>query len=300
MKPTLLIMAAGMGSRYGTLKQMACVDSAGHRLMDYSLYDARLAGFERAVFIISRAMESDFLTAVVDPLRTKMEVDYLFQELHDLPAGFTVPEQRTKPWGTAHAVYCARHKIAGSFAVINADDYYGREAFQKIYDFLLQEKNPSHHTMVGYQLQNTLSAHGQVSRGICTTDDNHHLLEIHERTQIEPAPGGAIYQSDEKETVFLPNDTIVSMNLWGFQHSILQEISERFPPFLEDTLQHNPLRGEYYLPSVPDQLIREGRASVSVLSSPGRWYGITFAQDMDEVQQAVKKMQQQGKYPEHF
>ena len=295
-KPTLVIMAAGMGSRFGGCKQITPVDSAGHLIIDYSIYDAIRAGFGRVVCVIKPEMEADFRAAIGDRIARSADIVYAHQTIDRIPAGFTVPEGRVKPWGTAHAVLCAAEKIAGDFAAINADDFYGPTAFQAAADFL--NVTNADHAMVGYRIENTLTEHGSVSRGICEVDGQGSLQRITERLRIESREGGAAYIEEGEEEVFVPSGTIVSMNLWAFRHSILDEMRARFVDFLRDRVPANPLKAEYYLPSVPDALIREGKARVQVLETHERWYGMTYPQDLAAIQAAMARLRNDGVYPE--
>lgn len=300
-KPVLVIMAAGMGSRYGGLKQMDPVDENGHIIMDFSIYDAIRAGFEKVVFIIKKENEALFKECVGDRVAKKMQVEYVFQDLHNLPEGYIVPEGREKPWGTGHAVLSCLSAVDGPFAVINADDYYGREAFQIIYDFLTthQDDEKYQYTMVGYYLKNTLTENGHVARGVCIADEEGKLTGITERTHIEKHADGPAYTEDDGETwTKLPEDTIVSMNMWGFTSSILQELNNRFARFLEENLRKNPLKCEYFLPFVVDELLKENKAEVTVLKSPDRWYGVTYKEDKPVVVEAIKNMRFAGLYPQ--
>ncbi len=300
-KPVLVIMAAGMGSRYGGLKQMDPVDENGHIIMDFSIYDAIRAGFEKVVFIIKKENEALFKECVGDRVAKKMQVEYVFQDLHNLPEGYIVPEGREKPWGTGHAVLSCLSAVDGPFAVINADDYYGREAFQIIYDFLTthQDDEKYQYTMVGYYLKNTLTENGHVARGVCIADEEGKLTRITERTRIEKHAAGPAYTEDDGETwTKLPEDTIVSMNMWGFTSSILQELNNRFARFLEENLRKNPLKCEYFLPFVVDELLKENKAEVTVLKSPDRWYGVTYKEDKPVVVEAIKNMRSAGLYPQ--
>jgi len=296
-KPTLVIMAAGMGSRYGKLKQLDPVDDHNQMIIDYSVYDAFLAGFRRVVFVIKKENEEDFSKMVGERISRFMDVEYAFQELSDIPEGFSVPQGRTKPWGTAHAALSARHLVNGPFAVINADDYYGQSAFQAIYDFLMSEKADNAHAMVGYRIENCLSDSGTVSRGICETDDNLNLKRIVERTKIERSGKGAIYIEGNKQT-YIPAGTFASLNLWGFSLSMMKEIEKQFSIFLQNDAVQNPAAAEFYLPFVPGKLIEEGRASVKVLETDEKWYGVTYKQDMQIVKKALGDMTKSGKYPE--
>ncbi len=302
-KPVLVIMAAGMGSRYGGLKQIDPVDQEGHIIMDFSMYDARRAGFEKVIFIIKKEIEEDFKQSVGNRMSGIMEVEYAYQDLHNIPGGFAVPEGRVKPWGTAHAVLSAIDLIDGPFAVINADDYYGKEAFQKIYDYLSTHEDDEkyRYTMVGYQLGNTVTDNGHVARGLCEMNSAGELTGIQERTRIEKRDGGIAYSEDDGATwVSVPADTTVSMNMWGFTRSILDEIRAGFPAFLEEGLQTNPLKCEYFLPSVVSELIGEGKAAVSVLHSADKWYGVTYKEDKPVVMAAIQKLKDEGVYPQHL
>ncbi len=300
-KPVLVIMAAGMGSRYGGLKQIDPIDEQGHIIMDFSLFDAKRAGFEKAIFIIKKENEADFKEVIGDRMAKVMDVAYAYQDLYTLPQDFEVPEGRIKPWGTAHAVLSCIDLIDGPFAVINADDYYGRDAFQKIYDFLsTQEEDETYRfTMVGYQLKNTLTENGHVARGVCTVDENGYLVEVTERTRIEKKGDGAAFTEDDGATwTQLPMDAIVSMNIWGFSKGFLQEIKAGFSAFLEEGLKNNPLKCEYFLPSVVSKLLSENRATVSVLTSQDQWYGVTYKEDKQVVVNAIQTMKDDGIYPE--
>ena len=303
-KPVLVIMAAGMGSRYGGLKQIDPVDPEGHIIMDFSIYDAQRAGFEEVVFVIRRENEQLFREAIGDRVSRKMKVKYAFQELSDLPEGFQVPEGRTKPWGTGHAVLSAATVTDGPFAVINADDYYGEQAFRLIYDYLMnmQEKNwHDRYVMVGYLLKNTLTENGSVSRGICTTSPDGYLETIVERTKIIRTPEGAAFSEDEGASwTAVDPDSIVSMNVWGFPADFMNELKERFPGFLKENLEKNPLKCEIYLPFVVNDLMKEGKARVQVLTTPDLWHGITYHQDKADFEQAVQELKNKGVYPQDF
>lgn len=300
-KPVLVIMAAGMGSRYGGLKQIDPIDDQGHILMDFSIFDAKRAGFEKVVFIIKEENKEDFKEAIGDRVSKYINVDYAFQDIANLPEGFEIPEGRVKPWGTAHAVLSAMDVIDGPFAVINADDYYGRDAFQKIYDYLANHTDDEkyRYAMVGYQLKNTITENGYVSRGVCTTDQNDYLQKVVERTRIEKHGEGIAFTEDDGETwEYLDEDTIVSMNMWGFTESFLKETKARFAEFLETGLKKNPLKCEYFLPSVVSALLAEDKATVTVLTSKDKWYGVTYKQDKPVVMQALQEMKDHGVYPE--
>ena len=301
-KPCLVIMAAGMGSRYGGLKQLDTMDDAGHIIMDFSLYAAREAGFERVIFIIKPSIEKIFKETVGARAEKYMKVDYAFQVAEDLPEGYSVPEGREKPWGTAHALLAARDLIHGPFAVINADDYYGKKAFKDQYEFLsnLSEDDKYSFAMSGYYLINTLTDNGYVSRGVCSTDENGMLTDIVERTRIEKKNGHPAFTEDDGESwTELPDNTPVSMNLWGFTRSYIDAAWEGFPAFLDKALVENPMKGEYYVPSVVNALLEKG-ATVKVIPTPDTWYGVTYAEDKATVVEAIARMKAEGLYPEEF
>lgn len=301
-KPDLVIMAAGLGSRYGGLKQMEPIDDEGNKIIDFSIYDAIRAGFERVVFIIKRENEEVFRECIGNTLAKHIQVEYAFQDLNDVPVGFTVPDGREKPWGTAHAVLSCRDKIRGPFAVINADDYYGKEAFQVIYDYLSTHEDNGKYSfaMVGYELGKTLTENGYVSRGVCETDENGFLTDITERTHIEKKGNAAAYTEDGIEYIVLPMGTTVSMNLWGFTESIMKELQRAFTKFFVNDVPARPLKAECYLPFVVDSLLREGKASVRVLNSKDRWFGVTYKEDKPFVMEAIAKLKEQGVYPKRL
>lgn len=302
-KPVLVIMAAGMGSRYGGLKQIDPVDEQGHIIMDFSIYDAKEAGFEKVVFVIKKENLEDFKQCIGDRVAEKMEVSYVFQEIDNLPEDFAVPEGRVKPWGTGHAVLCGIDEIDGPFAVINADDYYGKHAFQAIYDFLSTHTDDDkyRYTMVGYVLENTLTENGHVARGVCVTDAEGYLTGVVERTHIEKRGEGAAFTEDDGGTwQEIPLDAIVSMNMWGFSRSFLEELEKQFPDFLRENLPVNPMKCEYFLPAVVNNLVDAGRATVRVLTSQDKWYGVTYKEDKAVVVNAIRKMEEDGMYPVDF
>ena len=302
-KPVLVIMAAGMGSRYGGLKQIDPIDEQGHIIMDFSIFDAKRAGFEKVVFIIKKQDEDNFKEAVGKRMEKLMDVSYAYQDMANIPEGFEVPEGRVKPWGTAHAVLSAIDAVDGPFAVINADDYYGSEAFKQIYDYLSTHEDDEkyRYTMVGYKLENTVTDNGHVARGICTMNEAGELVKIEERTRIEKRNGGIAFTEDDGATwTEVPGETVVSMNMWGFTRSILDEIKEGFPAFLEKGLKENPMKCEYFLPSVVSDLLGEERATVSVLTSADKWYGVTYKEDKPVVVAAIKKLKEEGLYPERL
>ncbi len=300
-KPVLVIMAAGMGSRYGGLKQIDPVDEQGHIIIDFSIFDAKRAGFEKVIFIIKKEDEKDFREAIGERIAKVIDVAYVYQDLHHIPEGFEVPQERVKPWGTAHAVLSCKGEIDGPFAVINADDYYGREAFQKIYDYLQSHEDDGkyRYAMVGYHLENTLTENGHVARGICEVNDRGELVSVTERTRIEKKEQGAAYTEDEGATwVDLPLGTIVSMNMWGFTAGFLGEIEKGFAAFLEKGLKENPLKCEYFLPTVVSSLLHEDRAAVAVLTTADKWYGVTYKEDKPVVENAIRSFKKSGLYPE--
>lgn len=301
-KPVLVIMAAGMGSRYGGMKQIDPVDEYGHIIMDFSIFDAAEAGFSEVVFVIKRSIEEDFKRVIGNRISEHMKVHYVFQDNHDLPEGYRLPAGRVKPWGTAHAVLSCIYTLCDApFAVINADDYYGAHAFSMIYDFLSTHTDDAkyHYAMVGYRLGNTLTEHGYVARGVCGINADGYLDTITERTRIEKREEGAAYYDADRD-VWVPIDTktTVSMNLWGFSASFLDELQSRFPKFLESACRKDPQKAEYFLPSVVDELLREDRADVRVMTSEDRWYGVTYKEDKPVVEAAVRKLKSDGAYPE--
>ena len=301
-KPILVVMAAGMGSRYGGLKQIDPVGPCGEAILDYSLYDARRAGFSTVVFIIKHEIEADFKRTVgARAEQAGLEVRYAFQQLDILPEGFSVPEGRVKPWGTAHAVLSAAACIDAPFAVINADDYYGPTCFRLIFEYLSTHADGGKFAwaMVGFHLKNTVSENGSVSRGVCVTDAAGNLVSVTERTRIEPHDGTIAYTEDDGQTwVELPGDSLVSMNLWGFTPSFVTAAQEGFADFLRQNLPVNPLKCEYYLPSVVSAALADGRAEVRVLTSTDKWYGVTYREDKPALMAALKAMTDAGTYPE--
>ena len=301
-KPVLVVMAAGMGSRYGGLKQIDPVGAHNEAILDYSIYDAYEAGFETAVIIIKEAIRKEFMETVGARLQNApIEIRYAYQEVDKIPDGYEVPEGRVKPWGTSHAVLCAKEAIDGApFAVINADDYYGKAAFKVIYDYLSTHEDGEkyNYCMVGYEVGNTVTENGYVSRGVCETDHHDHLVKVTERTHIEKYPGGVHYTEDEGKTwTDIPEHTKVSMNLWGFTPGFLQEIENRFPAFLDQAIKAQNPKAEFFLPTTVTQLLTENKASVTVLHSPDKWYGVTYAADKPVVSAALQHFAEQGLYP---
>ena len=300
-KPVLVVMAAGMGSRYGGLKQIDPVGSRGEAILDYSLYDAHEAGFETAVIIIKEAIKKDFMETVGKRLeKAPIKIRYAYQELHKLPEGYSIPADRTKPLGTSHAILCAKDEIGDApFVVLNSDDYYGKSAFKVVYDYLCQaeDKETYDFCMAGYQLCKTVSDHGSVARGVCQTDENRNLTAIVERLRIEKYDGGIHFTEDGETWTDLDPETPVSMNMFGFTSSFLKELEARFPVFLEKELPENPAKKEFLLPMSVGELLKEGKASVKVLSTADKWYGVTYAADKPIVVAALREMAAEGKYP---
>ena len=302
-KPVLVVMAAGMGSRYGGLKQIDPVGSQGEAILDFSLFDAHEAGFETAVIIIKEAIREDFMATVGKRLeKCPLEIRYAYQEIHKIPAGFVIPEGRTKPWGTCHAVLCAKDTIDGApFAVINADDYYGKSAFKVIYDYLCTAKDGEFYDycMVGYQLGNTVTDHGSVARGVCEVTGDGYLADVIERTKIEKYAGGIHFTEDDGASwTDVPAEATVSMNMWGYTPSFLQEIDDRMAEFLSTAVPANPQKAEFYLPKLVSILLQQKKATVKVLHSADKWFGVTYAADKPQVVAALQAMTAEGKYPD--
>lgn len=294
--PVLVVMAAGMGSRYGGLKQIDPVGPNGQIIMHYSIYDAWKAGFRRVVFIIKEELLDAFRERIGNAAEKLMQVDYVFQSPDKLPEGCTMPEGRTKPLGTGHAIYCVRGVVSEPFAVINADDFYGAQAFQCLYDYLkdAQDDDKYRYCMVGYRVENTLTENGTVSRGICEADENGYLADIVERTAISRDANGVISDPEAGE---IAEGTLVSMNMWGFTPSFLDELETGLRTFMTDELPENPAKGEYYLPFAVDHLIQNGQATAKVLQTSAQWYGVTYKEDKPVVVDALRRMTEAGLYP---
>lgn len=294
-EPTLVVMAAGMGSRFGGLKQIEPVDGQGHIIIDFSLFDAYRAGFRKVVFVIKKEIEADFRRSIGERMEKWFDVRYIFQSTDDLPTGYSVPEGRTKPWGTGHAVLSARKVVDGPFAAINADDFYGPTAFSTVYDFLAFNEDEDVYAMVGYRVRNTVTDNGSVARGICETESGV-LKSITERTKIFKDGEDAKYTEDGEHFTHIPGDTVVSMNMWGFTHKMMDELEKRFPDFLDKNLPANPIKCEYFLPFVVNEQIEEGLSSVRVLPCEEVWYGVTYKEDLASVKAAIQNMKDRGIY----
>jgi len=294
MKPTLVILAAGMGSRYGGLKQLDEVGPNGEAIIDYSLFDAIRAGFGKVVFIIRHDFEAAFKARFDHKLKGKIEVEYVFQDLTDLPAGFSVPEGREKPWGTAHAIRSARNVVDTPFAAINADDFYGAEAYTTIAKFLTADVSTSLYAMVGYRMDKTLSENGSVSRGLCVANSEGNLVDIDELTKITSETDGIFYYRDEKR-IALKGDEIVSMNFWGFHPSLFNHLEVGFVKFLEDKGQE--LKSEFFIPMYVDELIKAEKAKVRILTSDASWFGVTYQEDKPIVKERIQQLIGEGRYP---
>ena len=300
MKPTLLVLAAGIGSRYGSLKQIDPIGPGGETIIDYSIYDALNAGFGKVVFIIRREIEEDFKEVFVKKFQKIIPVEYVFQEISRVPQGITIPEGRVKPWGTGHAVMMAAEVIHEPFAVINADDYYGADAFKKMAAYLTApaHNHPTDYSMVGYLLKNTLSAHGAVSRGVCRLSNDAYLMGITECTNIRQMQGKIAFRAADETEISLPEETIVSMNFWGFMPSFFDHLSLEFAGFIQ--LNYDQPKAEFYIPTVVDNLIKSGEAKVQVLKSADQWFGVTYKEDKPIVIQKINALIKKGVYPAHL
>ena len=296
-EPTLVILAAGMGSRFGGLKQITAVDDHGHAIIDFSLYDAYRAGFRKVVFIIKHEIEEDFKNRVGRRMEKYFDVKYVYQQLDVLPAGYAVPEGRVKPWGTGHAVMCCAGVVDGPFAVINADDFYGPSAYTTLFDYLKEDRADNEHAMVAYELRKTVTENGSVARGICSVE-NGYLTDVVERTRIEKRGDNAAFTEDGVNFVPVSGDVPVSMNFWGFGKSMLRELQNRFPAWLDENLPQNPLKCEYFLPFVANSIIKEGMGSIRILNCRETWHGITYKEDMDSVVNYLAELRRRGVYPE--
>ena len=294
MDTTLLILAAGLGSRYGSLKQIEPVGPGGETIIDYSVYDAIKAGFGKVVFVIKEEIESDFRENLLKRFENKIETEYVFQELHMLPEGYHVPVNRKKPWGTAHAILISEKAVKTPFAAINADDFYGFEAFKAMYGFLSQDETENDYCMIGYRLDNTLSEHGTVSRGVCEFDSNDFLISVSELTKIKREGDRIVYYENDKSST-LPADATVSMNMWGFKQSVFKKIRERLSTFLNENI--DDLKSEFYIPTLVDQLIQSEEARVKVLRTNTSWFGITYKEDKETAKKSILQKIEKGEYP---
>lgn len=295
-KTTLVVLAAGMGSRYGGLKQIDPIGPNGEIILELSVYDAIQAGFDRVLFIIKKEIEEDFKEAIGNKLAKQIEVDYVYQDLHHLPNNYKVPEGRVKPWGTAHALWCCKEVLDGPFAVINADDYYGQTCFKDLYAFLNHEAKSHHYGMVGYMLVNTITENGSVARGQCVVKDGK-LVNVVERTRIEKRGDSIEYYLDD-EWHPLSEDTLVSMNMWAFTPDIIEEIEQRFDAFMAEAVPYDPMKSEMYIPNVVGELLREDVADVVMMSSKDRWYGVTYQEDKEGVKAGIRSLIDKGCYPQ--
>lgn len=298
--PALVIMAAGMGSRYGGLKQIDPVDEYGNIIVDFSIYDAKRAGFEKVVFIIKRENEQTFREVIGDRVSRYIDVEYVFQDINNIPEEYEVPEGRIKPWGTGHAVLCCADTVNGPFVIVNADDYYGREAFELMYDYLMNtdDNDKYQYSMVGYMVENTLTENGYVSRGICSADSEDYLDSVIERTHIEKKDGKIVYTEDGKSFTDIREGTLVSMNMWGLRPSIFPELKSRFIQFLKNEAVENPMKSEFYIPKVIDQLIKEDKAAVKVIPTKEHWFGVTYMEDKPALVSSLRQLKARGGYPE--
>ena len=299
MKPVLVVMAAGLGSRYGGLKQIDKIGPNGEIILELAVYDAIKAGVEEVVFILREEIVDDFKELLGNKLSKFINVKYAIQDINNIPEGFKVPEGRTKPWGTGHAILCAKDVVKSPFIVINADDFYGRESFKLMYDFLNNNKNENHYAMVGYELKNTLSENGHVARGICTVEDGE-LKEVIERTKIIKRGESAFYTEDEEVWSELNYNSIVSMNMWGFMNSVFKECEDGFKNFLMELNEETKMNGEYYIPLIISNLISSEKAKVKVMSSKDKWYGVTYQEDKALVRNAIGEMIKNGVYPKNL
>lgn len=295
MKPALVILAAGMASRYGSMKQVEGFGPSGETIMDYSIYDAIRAGFGKVVFIIRKEFEKNFREIVGKDIEPRIQVEYVFQELNKYSEGFQIPADRTKPWGTAHAVLCADEKVREPFAVINADDFYGKNGFQKAFSFLTKDCNPKTYSIIGYELLNTLSEHGTVNRGVCEVDDKGNLVSVVERLNVS-RQGDKVVCNDEHTPKELPLDTPVSMNFWCFDPSVFDYTKRTFKEFLSENAS-NP-KSEFFIPIVADKYIKEGEGVIKVIPTSAKWFGVTYKEDAPMVRESLRKLIDAGDYPE--
>ncbi len=297
MQTTLVILAAGMASRYGSMKQVQGFGPGGETIMDYSIYDAIRAGFTKVVFIIRREFADDFKAIFEPKLKGRIETAYVYQDIHSFTDDFSFPAERTKPWGTAHAVLCAKAAVSGSFAVINADDFYGSDSFQKACNFLKNECSDKLYSIIGYELPKTLSDHGPVSRGVCSIDENNFLVAINERTKIYPEAGKIFYEENDKKTEVSVH-TKVSMNFWCFSHSYFSLAQNLFSDFLQT--QGGNLKSEFFIPIVGDYFIQHGLGKIKLIPTASQWFGVTYKEDAPGVEKSLHKLIADGEYPERL
>lgn len=296
-KTSLVVLAAGMGSRYGGLKQIDKIGPNGEIILELSVYDAIKAGFNEVIFIIKKEIEVAFKEAIGDKISQHVAVKYVFQDLQRIPAGFSVPADREKPWGTGHALLCCEAVIDSPFAVINADDYYGQEAFVKLHDFLVNDQDDHQYAMVGYRLANTVSDYGSVARGVCVVADDK-LKNVDELTRIEKHETGIAYSEDDGATwTALADDRLVSMNMWGFKPAFIGLMQDDFVNFFKTEVPQNPLKSEFFIPKEVGKMLQEHKIEVQVLSSDDKWYGVTYQEDKPVVAAGIKKLIDEGKYP---
>jgi hypothetical protein len=296
-----MVLAAGMGSRYGGLKQIDPMGPNGETVLDYSVFDAIRAGFGRVLFVIRKDFEAEFKTKVGAKFADRIQVDYSFQDLNDLPAGFTVPEGREKPWGTAHAIRAARDQVNGPFGMINADDLYGEDSYRQLAAFLStprDESDKAHFCMVGFLLRNTLSEFGSVARGVSARTADGFLTSVNEMTKIFRTPEGAENREDEANPVRLTGNELVSMNMWGFTPALLPLVEQKFTEFLQ--AKGGEMKSECFIPMVVDELVRDGSADVRVLATASTWFGVTYREDKPQVMESIKKLIAEGRYPENL
>jgi len=298
MQPTLLILAAGMASRYGSMKQIQGFGPSGETIMDYSIYDAIRAGYKKIVFIIRREFAADFKSIFEPKLRDRVAIGYVYQELQDYTNGFRIPAERTKPWGTAHAVLCAKSAIREPFAVINADDFYGRDSFEKSFGFLVNECNNHLYSIIGYELAKTLSENGSVSRGVCVVDKENNLVSIHERTEIYRDANGIITYEDGNQKFEVPYDSKVSMNFWCFDPSVFIFIEKIFSEFLSE--QGSDPKAEFFIPIIGDRFIKEKKGDIRIIPTSAQWFGVTYREDAPEVQKSLNSLIESGEYPSNL
>ena len=296
-EPVLVILAAGMGSRYGGMKQIDGVGNHGEPIIEFSIYDAYQAGFKKVVLIIKQEHEQLFRKCLTDRIEKEMEVEFVYQDMNDLPEGITVPEGREKPWGTTHALWACRNQVTGPFAIINADDFYGKQAYKTIYEFLKNEVKDDEYGMVGWQCKNTLTDHGTVTRGVCQTDSNDYLTDIVEIKEKAKKDGNAFIKTDDGEQV-LPDDTLVSMNFWGFTPKIFGEVEPLLKAYLENELPTNPLKCEHVIPTAVGELIKNNTCKVKVFPSYDDWFGVTYQDDKPGVVKRIQELKDEGEYPD--